>query len=286
MNKIFANLLCAFIPINKWRRKARSHLQLITDSNKFISLYKDDEIKIKKSEKRIEKNISLSKEFKAIFPKNLKIQDNASFYDFSKRNENEFKSWIKGKSVAIVGSSPIELNKNKGIEIDSHDIVIRMNNFDCSGVENDYGKKCNVWLRNSSPFHITLLREVSDFEYSIFNLNFERENPSDAILLLSKFFIKNNYKFFYFGKIIDEIALEVNNNLTNRASVGLIMVYFFYKLNQLENVNCYGFGFTDQLEKGVKQHYFEGNTHKDPAKTSHLWHNEKHFYQQMIKNKR
>ena len=59
------------------------------------------------------------------------------------------KEWFENKRVALVGNAESLFNKNYGKEIDSHDVVIRMNKaamlytrFDC---EETHGKRTDVW---------------------------------------------------------------------------------------------------------------------------------------------
>jgi len=51
---------------------------------------------------------------------------------------------FKGKSVAIVGSSPSCLKNENGF-IDSHDVVVRINNFKTKGFEHRVGKRTDVF---------------------------------------------------------------------------------------------------------------------------------------------
>lgn len=58
-----------------------------------------------------------------------------------------FKTFLKGKSVAIVGNGPGEIGKSLGGEIDAHDVVIRINNHRLDGYEADYGTRTDVWAK-------------------------------------------------------------------------------------------------------------------------------------------
>lgn len=55
---------------------------------------------------------------------------------------------LKDRTWVIVGPSCCELRKGRGAWIDSHDFVIRFNNFVLKGYEVDYGRKCNVFVSN------------------------------------------------------------------------------------------------------------------------------------------
>lgn len=56
--------------------------------------------------------------------------------------------FFRGKSVAIVGNGPREQGRGLGSEIDGHDIVVRFNNIDLAGYEQDYGRRTDVWVKH------------------------------------------------------------------------------------------------------------------------------------------
>lgn len=60
------------------------------------------------------------------------------------------KEWFENKSVAVVGNAMYLFDLNYGPEIDSHDVVVRLNraamlytNFNC---EKSHGKRTDVWM--------------------------------------------------------------------------------------------------------------------------------------------
>ena len=69
-------------------------------------------------------------------------------------NEIEFCSYLKNhlskKSVALVGSSPILLEKNDGDYIDSHDVVIRFNDARIDGLHTHTGRKTTIRFLGST----------------------------------------------------------------------------------------------------------------------------------------
>jgi len=66
-------------------------------------------------------------------------------------SQNPLCRMASGKSVALVGNGPQEIGKNSGAEIDAHDVVIRINNYDIVGRESDYGRRTDVWVKNATP---------------------------------------------------------------------------------------------------------------------------------------
>lgn len=64
--------------------------------------------------------------------------------------DRAFERLLEGKSIAVVGNGPSEVGKGLGAEIDSHDLVIRINNFKVSGFSADYGSRCDVWMKGGA----------------------------------------------------------------------------------------------------------------------------------------
>lgn len=78
----------------------------------------------------------------------------------------KFRNYLKEKRIAVVGNSGCELGKNKGQEIDNHDIVIRFNNYPIDEeLFNDYVKKTSIWFRNSSGVMLNVTRpNMSEYD--------------------------------------------------------------------------------------------------------------------------
>mgnify|MGYP001586948433 FL=1 len=70
---------------------------------------------------------------------------------------DEVKERFRGKSVAIVGSAPSCLANKKGF-IDSHDIVVRINNYKIKGFESKVGERTDVFY----SFFGTSIRKTRD----------------------------------------------------------------------------------------------------------------------------
>ena len=69
-------------------------------------------------------------------------------YESLMQNEGVFENLLAdaGAGIALVGNSPCEQGKGNGFEIDSHDIVIRMNDYKvASDFTHDYGEKVSIW---------------------------------------------------------------------------------------------------------------------------------------------
>ena len=80
------------------------------------------------------------------------------------RNNRKFENFLRNKSVAVVGNSPEILANNYGAEIDSHDVVMRMNMFKISlEHQTSTGAKINIFVSNGN-------KDV------IFSKNYNHEN--------------------------------------------------------------------------------------------------------------
>ncbi len=79
-----------------------------------------------------------------------------------------FERFVSGKSVAVVGNGPQEKGRKLGAEIDSHDVVIRINNYAIDGLEEDYGRRTDVWVKNTTPEmkHVLPSDDISLVVYS------------------------------------------------------------------------------------------------------------------------
>ena len=168
------------------------------------------------------------------------------------RNNNVIEELLKGKSVAIVGNGPSEIGKNKGKEIDSHDIVIRINNYVISGYENDYGTKTNIWVRGSgSPQvedrtqHNEYLAVLWEADYEHFPIFF---NHIDILYRDAK----NNIIFSNFDFRIHKEIKEKSK--INFPTSGLMCIYWLHSL-KLKKLSYYGFSFLDGANKNI--HYYK-----------------------------
>lgn len=60
------------------------------------------------------------------------------------------KEWFEGKTVAIIGNAQSLFDKEYGKEIDSHEVVVRLNKaamlYTEHNVEKSHGRKTDVWI--------------------------------------------------------------------------------------------------------------------------------------------
>ena len=167
-----------------------------------------------------------------------------------------FENYIKNKTIAIVGNSGCQIGKNKGEEIDAHDIVIRCNNYPSDEkYHNDYGKKTNVWVRNSANSCIHR-DDISSYDYVIWKDDFShfpiRENFLDIMYDYMKGY--PNKLLYINNKYYDSLKKQAG---VHHPTSGCIIIWMLYQiLGSFKNIDIYGFSFltNDKTDNG---HYFD-----------------------------
>ena len=165
-----------------------------------------------------------------------------------------FENAIKGKSIAVVGNGPQELGKGKGYEIDSHDIVIRFNNFNTNGFEKDYGSKTDIFIRNGSielkdvdrQFNKICVWEPDFYHFII---------PQYILDRLYADIVKNKFQTTYLNyemHNIPKIESDIKTNLTS----GTLIIYFLFRINKISIKDIYGFSFIKNDYDSNNHHYY------------------------------
>lgn len=148
--------------------------------------------------------------------------------------------------ILLIGNGPSCLNHQYGELINSHDIIVRFNNFEINSFEKFVGTKTNYWVK-------TMMSNKHD------NVSFDKKffvypsvvTPGDQKLDELR---SDNYEIvpvsFY-----NKINKLINKN-NSWATTGLVMIYHF--IEEGYNVKIHGFDF---FKNGV--HYYEdGSTMK------------------------
>ncbi|MDR0484416.1 MAG: glycosyltransferase family 29 protein [Alphaproteobacteria bacterium] len=174
---------------------------------------------------------------------------------------------LNNKSIAIVGNSDSSLGQNKGKEIDSHDIVIRFNNYQIKGFENDYGSKCNVWVRGNSTDMPSREDEVFDLIIFAADLRyyFFTEGQESVFDLLYK--LIESEKKVYNCRYNDNLFIK--SNIRN-STTGLKTIWEIYKTVGLKNVDFYGFDFLKEKSDKYAIHYFNDRDLSESVRMSSL----------------
>ncbi len=242
--------------LNEKRRKRRKLISYINKNNTkkakkllffMVQKYGSDCIK---------KNLLIANFAKKFF-NDEEILKTAKIYEVFEQNKNSKileKFITPNKTIAIVGNSGCELGKNKGEEIDSHDVVIRFNNFPSSKEYiPDYGKKTNIWV-HSCDVDVVYDRDVSDFDFVLWRYDFFFKN-------LMPHFEEKLYSDItnYPSKTISlaDITYKTSKFMKiNTPTSGAILIYILIKnFKTLKNVDIYGFSFLDDLND--TSHYYD-----------------------------
>lgn len=76
------------------------------------------------------------------------------------------KEWFENKKIAIVGNAMSLFDKNYGQEIDSHEVVVRLNKaamlYDRFDVAKSHGNKTDVWIFWNTPEYKHLFGKYSN----------------------------------------------------------------------------------------------------------------------------
>ncbi|MDR0605411.1 MAG: glycosyltransferase family 29 protein [Bacteroidales bacterium] len=175
------------------------------------------------------------------------------FRRIEKNNENleeVISNYYKSKTVAIVGNGPHENGTGNGSEIDSHDIVVRFNEFQIrEDLLNDYGSKTNIIVFgcNQKPLiddSILYILSNSIYHHSIMNKE-----------TLYRFKENKAIKIFSLDMTV-RMDIQSLYNIHEPTS-GLRAVYFFKKIlgNHITKADIYGFAL--KTGKVIPSHYYE-----------------------------
>lgn len=194
---------------------------------------------------------------------NKNIEIATSIYENLKFNteNNLFLKLASGKNVAIVGNGPSEIGKGLGDEIDSHDIVIRFNNYPVNRIIKDYGKKIDIHITINAQKILTNI-EDNNIKLINFSTDITKNYLLDGYLEYLNKSLKSGISLSYFS---DNLIDFVKNTakLRNTPTSGFITLINLYKNKEkygIKNINCYGFSFRQKVINNNGIHYYEKNT--------------------------
>ena len=200
--------------------------------------------------------------------------DMFSIIDNIKINISEFEKFIKNKSIAIVGNSSTIMNENKGNEIDSHDIVVRFNNYPVDySLQTHTGSKTDIWALSPALESIFYKKNVNNAKYIFVPLT---HTTTTTNLQLINNLNESGLKVVRYSaqKYLKLFNMQI-------MSLGLIMILFFLERKSLvSKINLYGFSLGEQ-EQGIK-HYFKGDSSSGKILNFHKWKKEEKILNSVI----
>lgn len=208
-----------------------------------------------------------------------KIKQSAIVYRelLKSKEENFLYNYLENKTIAIVGNAPNIIGTNKGEEIDSHDIVIRFNNYMTVGYEQDCGAKTDIWCNG-------LMSDIEkrNEKYSVV---LHGDNAVRRYVPCPEFMyeaLENKSKICCLSnEYTDELRKLVNYNPTQ----GFILIYNLSKiLKDFKNIDFYGFNFLQDNFDDICLHYFnDRNVESEKSrKTTHNFYEEAEFLLKLI----
>lgn len=169
-------------------------------------------------------------------------------------NTSFFES-LMDKSIAVVGSSGILLDKEYGKLIDEHDIVVRFNVSRVKGFEKHVGSKTDIRFMNGHAFNGSSDSNRFKSHDPNFVANLENEtlivkswNHQEFIEGVLKTSPQNNVYF------INPPFTQYCNSMTGQeATCGMVGVTFLTLFTN--KISCFGFNF--YKDGWAKNHYWE-----------------------------
>lgn len=188
--------------------------------------------------------------------------------------------YLKNKTMCIVGNSPCELNKSNGKFIDSHDVVIRFNDYSLN-FQKDYGKKVNIWVRATNDDVISTLQEKNLKAHDKIVIRASNKNNQKSI----DFYNKCGYDYLI---LPIEYEVELSKKIKAIPSTGLLFLFYLKenKINMVES-NIFGFSFFEKKELSVYKtnHYYNSISLEKSSGiglSRHKWDIEKVYFNKEI----
>jgi len=199
------------------------------------------------------------------------------FYNGSTGESIPFKAIFPPGKYAIVGNSPITLEKKNGVNIDLHDYVIRFNNFQLVNYESYVGKKTNSWITgggqqapNNLP--VCLDREIMK-KVLVMNKNISFKEKQKRIQNKYQSYNLSSFVIFHNKTFLNSVTSLVQGVPTT----GLLIILMLAA--KYRNIDTYGFSFGSYKQR---YHYYRDTVRQDYG---HRWKNELILFQKIVRKK-
>lgn len=141
------------------------------------------------------------------------------------------KEWFEGKTVAVVGNAMSLFDKSYGSEIDSHDVVVRMNKaamlYTRKEVSKSHGTKTHVWVFWNTAEYKSFFKNVPSSVKKM-HAGHQGRTPNNIHMI----------DFVYPDAPYKE--LKKHSGKHNNPTTGLILLDHISKCNP-KHVHVYGF---------------------------------------------
>lgn len=139
------------------------------------------------------------------------------------------KEWFEGKTVAVVGNAMYLFDREYGKEIDSHDVVVRLNKaamlYARLDAEKSHGKRTDVWMFWNTSEYKTHFKNV---EAKKMHMSHQGRNASNI----------TNVDYVYPVSLYDPLKKKAGNH--NNPTTGLMALDYISSCNP-KTVSVYGY---------------------------------------------
>ena len=162
--------------------------------------------------------------------------------------------FLSGKTIAVVGNGPGEIGKGLGMEIDGHDVVIRFNNYQTKGFENDYGSRTDVWMKGGTDDVRHELRN-EEIRVILYTDDLLVKGIKKGCVTLLKDELQTRIVDYIDSSTLGEAARKIGANPTS----GALLIE---RLRQVPGVtvDVYGFHFLWEVSEESFDHYAHDQT--------------------------
>lgn len=198
----------------------------------------------------------------------------------------ELQSYMKGKTIAVLGNGKCILKNPNGKLIDSHDVVIRMNGgapVKSFSSGEFMGNKFDIYSVNQDAAHY--IKRGKDAKY-ILRLNPLGQNKLDSKQAQNlKLFPNIYYAFGKQQKQIKKLAAKPpynkgNRDINKRPSTGAWTLEFLVRNIDFKSISLFGFDFFKEFEKSKGR----GNVFNSHLNQKHDPVAEREYFENIIKN--
>lgn len=200
------------------------------------------------------------------------------FYDGNTGKNIPFREVFPTGNYAVVGNSPISLEKKNGFDINKANYVVRFNNFQLTNYEYNIGTKTDIWITGGgkqAPNHIPLVADSSKQMKKILMINNSKSFKDKQLKVIEKYSSENLSSFIIFHN--DALLNKFSTLLQGVPTTGFIVLLLL--ASKYKSINTYGFSFGSYKRK---YHYYNDNVTQDYG---HRWSKELEIFKIVVKKK-